>query len=150
MYVNGEGNAPQPNMTPVSNNTTPQQQQAYAQKMMRMQQMQMQMQQQQSPSQGHANLNGGSPAVAHASPNMNPASPSMQFSNVNQMGAMNSPMGAAAQLNGQQRPNSRSNTPQMQRLGSSGNGVAGMNGNGMQSPGALQGSPRNPQASMAR
>ncbi|SMR57508.1 unnamed protein product [Zymoseptoria tritici ST99CH_1A5] len=144
MYGNGtDGNVPpQANMTStVTSSTPPQQQQAYAQKMMRMQQMQMQMQQQ-SPNQGHANLNGGSPALAHVSPNMAPASPAMQYSpNMNQM---------VAGVNGQQRPASRSNTPQMQRLGSSGSGVPGMNGNGMQSPNALQGSPRGMQANMAR
>lgn len=118
----------------------PQNPAAYAQ-MMRQRQMQ-QMRMQQSPTGSHAQLSG-SPNLAQASPNMGPASPAVQYPNANNM-----PMNAG--VNNQGRPPSRSNTPQMQRLGSSG-GVQGVNG--MQSPGApgsLQGSPRNMQASMAR
>lgn len=133
--VNGAGNAEGMNASGASPQTA--QQQAYKQSMqqqqysaMRMQQMQMQ-----SPNQAHV-----SPAMSHPSPNMTtPASPSMQYAP-----SMNSMVPG---MNGQpqQRPTSRSNTPQMQRVGSSGSGI-----NGVQSPGALQGSPRNLQASMAR
>lgn len=126
---------------------SPQQQQRYAQAMRARQMQQMGMQQ--SPGMAHAAVNG-SPSMANASPA--PVSPSMQFSNVNggtpQMAAAQLNMGA---MNPQQRPPSRSATPQMQRLGSSGS-VPGLQP-GMQSPGqvnALQGSPRNMQASMAR
>lgn len=134
--VNGGGNGEGMNASGTSPQTA--QQQAYKQSMqqqqysaMRMQQMQMQ-----SPSPAHA-----SPALSHPSPNMTtPASPSMQYPpNMNAM---------VPGMNGQtpQRPTSRSNTPQIQRVGSSGSGING----GLQSPGALQGSPRNLQASMAR
>ncbi|KAK4500321.1 hypothetical protein PRZ48_008510 [Zasmidium cellare] len=149
-YVNGDGNNQQANMSPVNNNSSPsqQQQQVYAQKLWQRQQLQLQQMQMQSPNAQHAQLNG-SPSVSHASPSMTPASPSMQYSNMNQMGGMGTPM--AAGMNGQ-RPPSRSNTPQMQRLGSSGSGVPTMGSGGMQSPGSqMQGSsPRNMQASMAR
>lgn len=145
MYVNGDGNNQQANMSP-ANSSSPSQQQVYAQKIWQRQQLQMQQMQMQSPNSQHAQLNG-SPGVSHASPSMTPASPSMQYSNMNQMGGMGTPM--ASGMNNQ-RPPSRSNTPQMQRLGSSGSGVPTM-GNGLQSPGAqMQGSPRNMQASMAR
>jgi chromatin modification-related protein VID21 len=141
----GEGNGPTPSMNPPSTSPQAQQHQAYKQQMqqqqysaMRMQQMQMQ-----SPNQAHV-----SPAMSHPSPNMAatnmaalPASPSMQYP----------PNMGPSMMNGQtqqQRPTSRSNTPQMQRVGSSGSGI---NGGGMQSPnGGLQGSPRNMQAGMTR
>lgn len=137
---NGEGNGQAAHMSPSTTTPQTQQQQAYKQSMqqqqysaMRMQQMQMQ-----SPNQAHS-----SPALSHASPNMAaPASPSVQQYPPN----MN-PMVPGMNGQPQQRPTSRSNTPQMQRVGSSG---SGMNGGGMQSPGALQGSPRNLQANMAR
>jgi chromatin modification-related protein VID21 len=105
-----------------------------------------QMRLQQSPNTPHAQPHS-SPVVAHASPNMNPVSPAVQYQGVNNMPSV--PMNAG--MSSQGRPPSRSNTPQMQRLGSSG-GVPGINP--LQSPGAtpggLQGSPRNMQASMAR
>ena len=138
-YMNGDTTAQQqPNMAAVS--TSPQQHQYAA--LMRQRQMQ-QMRMQQSPNATHATLNG-SPSMTHASPGMTPVSPNMQYANMNhnQMAsAMN--MGG---MNAQQRPPSRSTTPQMQRLGSSGSvpGVAG----GMPSP-QLQGSPRG-MANMAR
>ena len=140
VYMNSDGTGQQANMGPA--NTSPQQA-AYAHKMWQRQRQQMQMQ---SPNTTHATL-AGSPNIAHASPSMAPASPSMQYANMNQMAAMGAPMASM----GGQRPPSRSNTPQMQRLGSSGSapGATGMNG-GMQSPGNMQGSPRNMQASMAR
>ncbi|KAF2166590.1 hypothetical protein M409DRAFT_23224 [Zasmidium cellare ATCC 36951] len=143
MYPNGDGNMQQANMSPA--NSSPSQQQVYAHKLWQRQQLQMQ--QTQSPNAQHAQLNG-SPSVSHASPSMTPASPSMQYSNTTPMGGMGTPM--ANGMNGQ-RPPSRSNTPQMQRLGSSGSGVPTM-GSGMQSPGSqMQGSStRNMQASMAR
>lgn len=139
--VNAEGNGQTSNMNPPGTSPQTQQQQAYQKSMqqqqysaMRMQQMQMQ----QSPSQAHV-----SPAQSHPSPSIGttPASPSLQqYPNMNG--------GMVQGMNGQtqQRPTSRSNTPQMQRVGSSGSGING----GMQSPGALQGSPRNVQANMAR
>ena len=139
------GNAAYANADGSGQQQSPNQQ--YAQ-MMRQRQMQ-QMRLQQSPGSSHAQLNG-SPSMASASPA--PVSPSMQFSNVN-----GTPQMAAAQLNmnggmnNQQRPPSRSATPQMQRLGSSGS-VPGIQ-QGMPSPNqvnGLQGSPRNMQASMAR
>lgn len=144
VYMGTDGNTQQANMSP-ANSSSPTHT-MYAQKMWHRQQLQMQqMQQMQSPNTSHAQLNG-SPGVAHVSPNMTPASPSMQYSTTNQMGQMGTPV---ATMNGQ-RPPSRSATPQMQRLGSSGSGGMG-NNNGMQSPGALQSSsPRNIQASMAR
>nr|POE63166.1 chromatin modification-related protein eaf1 [Quercus suber] len=130
-YIAGE-NASQPtNM----NAQSPQAQQAYAAQLRARQLQQMRLQG--SPGGSHAVLNG-SPGVSHASPNITPASPSVQYSNMNGMnGSVMNP-----------RPPSRSNTPQIQRLGSS--GMA----SGMQSPGSQslppQGSPRNMQASMAR
>ncbi|KAK6438247.1 RNA polymerase II transcription elongation factor SpEAF [Oleoguttula sp. CCFEE 5521] len=97
-------------------------QHSYAQ-MMRQRQMQ-QMRMQQSPNTPHAQL-ANSPVVAHASPNVNPVSPAVQYQGVNNVPSMTA------------RPSSRSNTPGM-----------------MQSPGALtgglQGSPRTMQASAAR
>lgn len=145
-YMNGDGSSQHASMSTVGATIgSPSQQQAYAQKMWQRQQMQLQQMQMQSPNSSHAQLNG-SPSLAQASPTMAPASPSMQYPNMNQANGMGTPMAAT----NNQRPSSRSNTPQMQRLGSSGSGVAAM-GNGMQSPGAqLQGSPRNMQASMAR
>jgi len=116
--------------------------QAYAQKMWQRQMAQM-AQQRQSPSTPHARLAGSSPSMAHASPNMAPASPVVQV----QYPANMTNIGGA----GAQRPPSRSATPQMQRLGSSGS-VPGVH-QGMQSPGGgvmQQNSPRNMQASMAR
>ncbi|EME39389.1 hypothetical protein DOTSEDRAFT_75175 [Dothistroma septosporum NZE10] len=141
-YANGGDSAPQANMSPSANSTSPSQQQLYAQNLQYQQRKLMQQQMQShSPHGSHAQLSG-SPSVNHASPSMAPASPSLQYSNMNQT---NAPM---AGMNSQ-RPSSRSNTPQMQRIGSSGSGVA--IGNGVQSPGSqLQGSPRNMQASMAR
>ncbi|OQO13143.1 hypothetical protein B0A48_02607 [Cryoendolithus antarcticus] len=97
-------------------------QHSYAQ-MMRQRQMQ-QMRMQQSPNTPHAQL-ANSPVVAHASPNVNPVSPAVQYQGVNNVPSMTV------------RPSSRSNTPGM-----------------MQSPGALagglQGSPRTMQANAAR
>ncbi|KAK6433587.1 RNA polymerase II transcription elongation factor SpEAF [Oleoguttula sp. CCFEE 5521] len=97
-------------------------QHSYAQ-MMRQRQMQ-QMRMQQSPNTPHAQL-ANSPVVAHASPNVNPVSPAVQYQGVNNVPSMTA------------RPSSRSNTPGM-----------------MQSPGALagglQGSPRTMQANAAR
>lgn len=137
-YANGDGSNGQ---------SSPQQQQQYAAAMRARQMQQMGMQQ--SPGMSHASVNG-SPSLASASPA--PVSPSMQFSNPSVNGT---PQMAAAQLNlggsNQQRPPSRSATPQMQRLGSSGS-VPGLQ-QGMPSPGqvnGLQGSPRTVQASMAR
>ena len=145
-YMNGDGSGQQTNMSPAS----PQQQQVYAAAMMRrMQQQQQQMRMQQSPNGGHATLNG-SPSLAHASPQLGSVSPSMQYANMNHNPQMTQ-MNMAGGMNSQ-RPPSRSATPQMQRLGSSGS-VPGMAG-GMPSPqgvnGLQQGSPRNMQASMAR
>lgn len=127
-----------PNMSPAGTNGSPSQdlQAQYRQQMWKKQQMQMQ-----SPNAVPAQMNG-SPGVAHASPSMLPASPSMQYNNMQQMS------GQMPGMNGQ-RPSSRSNTPQTQRIGSSGSGVGMNNGNGMQSPG-VQGSPRNMPAGMAR
>lgn len=130
-FMNGDSSGQSTGMSPAS----PQQ---YAALMRQRQMAQMR----QSPNSSHATLNG-SPSVAHASPNMQPVSPSMQYSNMNQMASMN--MGA---MNAQQRPPSRSNTPQMQRLGSSGNMQGGMPS--PQGVNGMQGSPRNMQASMAR
>ncbi|KAK5134308.1 hypothetical protein LTR08_006737 [Meristemomyces frigidus] len=128
-YMNGDGGN-----TQASGLTGPSQSpQAVANYANQLRQRQVQMMRmQQSPNAAHAQLNG-SPSLAHASPNMTPASPSMPYS----------------QMTGQTA--GRSNTPQMQRLGSS-NSVPGVGmASGMQSPGALpQGSPRNMQASMAR
>lgn len=135
-YGNSDGTPSQAGVT--SANTSPQAN--YAQ-MMRSRQMQ-QMRHAQSPNATHASLHG-SPGMAAASPNMTPVSPNMQYSNMNMAGMTG--MG----VNGGQRPPSRGNTPQMQRLGSSGS-IAGVNGGGMQSPGAMQGSPRNMQAGLAR
>jgi chromatin modification-related protein VID21 len=139
-YMNGDGTTMQ---TPTMNGPTngPQAAAAYANQVRAHTHLM-----QQSPNAGHAQLNGtyGSPGMAHVSPNMTPASPSAQYSNMGQMGG-------AAGLGG--RPPSRSNTPQMQRLGSSGGTMSGTGmANGMQSPnGTLpQGSPRNMQANMAR
>lgn len=141
MSGSANGSAPQ-NQQQQANGVAPNPQNpaAYAQ-MMRQRQMQ-QMRMQQSPTGSHAQPSG-SPNLAQASPHMGPASPAVQYANMNNM-----PINAA--VGNQGRPSSRGNTPQMQRLGSSG-GVQGVNG--MQSPGApgsLQGSPRNMQASMAR
>lgn len=136
-YVNGDGGSQQANMSGA--HTSPQQNYA---SIMRQRQLQ-QLSRMQSPNATHASLSG-SPSAAHVSPDMAHVSPSMQYSNVNMGGvAMNG-------MNGQ-RPPSRSNTPQMQRLGSSGS-VPGVGVPGMQSPGAsgLQGSPRSMQAGMAR
>ncbi|QIX00107.1 hypothetical protein AMS68_005624 [Peltaster fructicola] len=108
------------------NNST---QHSYAQMMRQRQAAQMRLQQ--SPNTTHAVPNG-SPSVNHASPNMTPVSPAVQY----------------ASMSGQ-RPPSRSATPQMQRLGSSGS-VPGVAVSGMQSPGSVQASPRGMQASMAR
>lgn len=152
MYMNGTGDG-----TPGSQSQTPQsagataiatpQQQAYAQKMWQRQMAQMQ--QRQSPNTTHAGLANSSPNISHASPNMTPASPSGQSQqqqptqqqySANMVNIANMTAGAG------QRPPSRSATPQMQRLGSSGSVHQGL-----QSPGAIpQNSPRNLQASMAR
>ena len=136
-FANGDG---------FSQQQSPQQQQHYAAQMRQRQMQQMRLQQ--SPGSAHATLNG-SPSMANASPA--PISPNMQFSNVNG----GTPQMAAAQMNmggmNQQRPPSRSATPQMQRLGSSGS-VPGLQ-QGMPSPNqvnGMQGSPRNMQANMAR
>ncbi|KAF2481061.1 hypothetical protein BDY17DRAFT_300634 [Neohortaea acidophila] len=138
------GQQAQPNGMPPAASPSPQQ---YAALMRQRQMAQMRMQQ--SPNGSHASLNG-SPNIAVASPNMAPVSPNMQFSNMNQMPSMNNMGGAAGAMTPQQRPPSRSNTPQIQRVGSSGN----MSTGGMASPQAanagLQGSPRNMQASVAR
>ncbi|KAH9825379.1 HSA protein [Teratosphaeria destructans] len=139
-YMNGDTNgAPTPAMTGPTN--SPQAASAYANQLRQRQMAMMQGQMQQSPNAPHAQL-AGSPGMAHVSPNMTPASPAVQYpNNMNQMGAG----GMSA------RPPSRNNTPQMQRVGSSGSvpGV-GMQ-SGMQSPGSMpQGSPRNMQANMAR
>ena len=77
---------------------------------------------------------------------MGSVSPSVQYPTNMAAGQMNAMNGG-----GGGRPPSRSNTPQMQRLGSA-NGVAGGMPGGMQSPGAPmpQGSPRNLQTNMAR
>lgn len=117
-FMNADGSTPQAGMNP----TSPQQ---YAALLRQRQMQQLQSRMQQSPNATHATLNG-SPGMTNASPNMQPASPNLQYSNMNQMASMN--------MGGQQT--SRSNTPQMPRVGSSGN-MAG----GMPSPG-LQGSPR--------
>lgn len=150
-YMNSSdgSNSQSPNLqrpTPGSVHQSPQAMAAYANRMRQQSMMQMGGMQQ-SPNGTHAQLNGGSPAMAQASPAMAPASPSMPYSQVQngqQMGP--SPMAGAT------RPPSRSQTPQMQRLSSSGS-VPGVNGmaSGMPSPSGLaQGSPRNMQASMAR
>ncbi|CAK4014261.1 Chromatin modification-related eaf1 [Lecanosticta acicola] len=147
VYMNGDGSTQQANISPAPNTSSPseQQRQLYQQNMYRQQLQHKQQMQMQSPHTNHAQLNG-SPNVAQASPNMTPASPSVQLANT--PGQMSGGMGTPT-MNGQ-RPPSRSNTPQMQRLGSAGSGAGGM-GNGMQSPGAMQqGSPRNIQASLAR
>jgi len=139
-YMSGDNSGNQ--QAGMNNPTTnsPQAAAAYANQLRQRQMAMMRMQQ--SPNATHAQLSG-SPGVAHASPSMTPVSPSMQYSNMaaQSMGGMGA------------RPPSRSNTPQMQRLGSSNSvpGVGAMAGNGMSSPGALpQGSPHNMQASMAR
>lgn len=141
-YANGGETAQTANISPPANGSSPSQQQLYAQNLQYQQRKLMQQQMQShSPHNSHAQLNG-SPSVNHASPSMAPASPSLQYSN------MNPTSNPIAGMNNQ-RPPSRSNTPQMQRIGSSGSGVAV--GNSVQSPGSqLQGSPRNMQASMAR
>ena len=131
-YMNGNNTASQAPAMGGPHNAS---QAAYATQMR--QQMLNRMQQQQSPHAAHAQLNG-SPSLAHASPSMAPASPAVAYAG---MGGQ-----VASMVGG--RPPSRSNTPGMQRMGSS-NSVP-MAG-GMQSPGALaQNSPRNMQASMAR
>ena len=134
-YMNGDASGQQANMNPAS----PQQYAA----IMRQRQMAQMRGMGQSPNATHANLNS-SPGITNTSPNLAPVSPNMQYANMNQMPSMN--MGG---MNPQQRPPSRSNTPQVQRLGSSGN-MAG----GMPSPqggvNGMQGSPRNMQANMAR
>lgn len=114
------------------------------------QQLQQVRHMQSSPNGGHATLNG-SPSMAQASPNMTPASPSMQYANPGMAGQMPS-MNMQGMPSGQQRPPSRSATPQMQRLGSTGS-VPGLNAGGVQSPGGHQmpqGSPRGVQAGVAR
>lgn len=127
-YSPQDGSPQTSSMTGMSGST----QHSYAQ-MMRQRQMAQMAHMQQSQNSNHSAANG-SPVVAHASPNMNPASPSLQFTNM-----------------AGHRPPSRSATPQMQRLGSS-SGVPGVTVPGMQSPGAasLQASPRGVQANMAR
>lgn len=130
-FINGDPNASQqPGMNPAS----PQQ---YAALMRQRQMHQMRMGQ--SPSNSHATLNG-SPSLTHASP----SSPNVQYASMNVMPNIGTP-GVPPQ---QQRPPSRSATPQMQRLGSSGNMAGGMPS--PQGVNGLQGSPRNMQASMAR
>ncbi|KAF2725446.1 hypothetical protein K431DRAFT_342892 [Polychaeton citri CBS 116435] len=114
---------------------------------------QRQMQQMRMHSPNVNGVGGGSPNLSHSSPNMQPASPNMQYANTNGMAQGVQPMNG--NLNGQQRPPSRSNsgTPgQLQRIGSSGSVPGVAHTGGMQSPGALgqQGSPRTMQAGMAR
>ncbi|KAK3116269.1 RNA polymerase II transcription elongation factor SpEAF [Teratosphaeriaceae sp. CCFEE 6253] len=129
-YMNGGNANSQPQAMTGAHNSP---QATYATQM----RQQMLSRMQQSPHATHAQLNGGSPSLAHASPNVTPASP------VAYAGMGGQVAGAPAG-----RPSSRSNTPAMPRMGSS-NSVP-MTG-GMQSPGALaQNSPRNMHASMAR
>lgn len=113
---NAEANGSTPHMSPSTTTPQTQQQAAYKQSMQQQQYSAMRMQQLQMQSPNPAQL---SPALSQASPNMTPASPSMQSytPNMNAMvpGGMN---GQTPQQ--QQRPTSRSNTPQMQRVGSSG------------------------------
>ncbi|GAB7359324.1 hypothetical protein MBLNU230_g5975t1 [Neophaeotheca triangularis] len=120
------------------------------QQQLQQRQMNQQMQNLQSPNSANTQL-AGSPG-SHPSPNMTATaeSPQMQYAGMN---------GVAGGMNGQQqaqRPPSRgSNTPQLQRMGSSGSvpPAASIGPQGMQSPNAqqqLQGSPRNMQAGVAR
>ncbi|EMC91360.1 hypothetical protein BAUCODRAFT_79827 [Baudoinia panamericana UAMH 10762] len=142
---NGDGSASSPHANPQAAaayaNQVRARQMQQMQMMGRMQQQQQQQQQHsQSPSLAHAQLSvNGSPALAHVSPSMAPASPAMTYG---------------------VRPPSRNQTPGggggLQRMSSSGS-VPGLNGmpgvGGMQSPGGtamVQGSPRGMQASMAR
>ncbi|KAI5358506.1 Putative SANT/Myb domain, Homeobox-like domain superfamily, Helicase/SANT-associated [Septoria linicola] len=134
-------------MSPQGNNTNPSQaQDDYRAQLIRNQQLQMpQMRQMQSPNNTAAQLYG-SPVAANASPHLSAASPGQSpYQNVNQMAQIGSTSG--------QRPSSRSNTPQMQRLSSSGSVNTIGTGGGMQSPGAMgipQNSPRSLPTPMAQ
>ncbi|KAM3415083.1 hypothetical protein BST61_g10218 [Cercospora zeina] len=147
--VNGAANTQQQGgsaMSTQGNTSSSQAQEDYRAQLMRNQQLQMpQMRQMQSPNTGHAQLYS-SPVPNNASPHMAAASPGQSpYQNVNQMTQV-------AGSNGQ-RPASRSNTPQMQRLSSSGSVNTVSNNGGMQSPGAMsiaQNSPRSLPASMAQ
>ncbi|KAF2212659.1 hypothetical protein CERZMDRAFT_84312 [Cercospora zeae-maydis SCOH1-5] len=147
--VNGAANTQQLGgsaMSPQANTNSSQAQEDYRAQLMRNQQLQMpQMRQMQSPGTGHAQLYS-SPVANNASPHMTATSPGQSpYQNVNQMSQV-------AGANGQ-RPVSRSNTPQMQRLSSSGSVNTVSNNGGMQSPGAMsiaQNSPRSLPASMAQ
>ncbi|PPJ59031.1 hypothetical protein CBER1_01704 [Cercospora berteroae] len=147
--VNGAANTQQQTgsaMSSQANTNSSQAQEDYRAQLMRNQQLQMpQMRQMQSPNANHAQLYS-SPVANSASPHMAATSPGQSpYQNVNQMSQV-------AGANGQ-RPVSRSNTPQMQRLSSSGSVNTVGNNGGMQSPGALsipQNSPRSLPASMAQ
>lgn len=148
-YMNGGDNTGPQQATMTNQTNTPQAAAAYANQL-RQRQMAMMRMQQSPNSSAHTQVNGSSPGVTHASPNMGPASPSVQYPNNMAAGQMNGMNGGGSGG----RPPSRSNTPQMQRLGSANGvptGVGGMPG-GMQSPGAPmpQGSPHNLQTNMAR
>lgn len=113
------------------------QQQQYSQMMRQrllqqaQQQQSQQQMQQQMQAQGQTLASSASPRPQQASPANTHASPVAQQAVPNMANGMN--MNIGAHVNGQQRPPSRNNTPQMARIPSSG---------GMGSPGMGQGSPR--------
>lgn len=144
--MNGSANGQQQGgsgINPQSNPASSQAQEDYRAQLMRNQQRQMpQMRQMQSPNTNQAQLYS-SPVAAHASPHIAAVSPGQSpYQNVNQMSQV-------AAANGQ-RPSSRSNTPQMQRLSSSGSVNTLGNGGSPGAMGIAQNSPRSLPASMAQ